>query len=203
MTHICVGTPTITGSINGLSPGRHQAIIWTKAGILLIGPLGTNFNEISINIHTFSFNKVHFKMSSGKWRPFCLARNVLNQRHRPCMRGILYMSREGTSPTHGLYQHHKKHAACDKYVSSYGFYLQVYPMAAVGKCMASWIRVGDREGQMSTVYFYTDALHNTLTFQYRCGYHSKSCHDTWNLNHFYRMAYRKWVSFDAIYKWND
>ena len=33
---------------NGLSPGRRQAIIWTSAGILLIGPLRTNFSEILI-----------------------------------------------------------------------------------------------------------------------------------------------------------
>ena len=39
---------TIFGSGNGLSPGRHQAIIWTSARILLIGPSGTNFNEILI-----------------------------------------------------------------------------------------------------------------------------------------------------------
>ena len=43
-THICVGKLTIIASDNGLSPGRRQAIIWTNAGILLIGPLGTNFN---------------------------------------------------------------------------------------------------------------------------------------------------------------
>ena len=30
--------------------GRHQAIIWTNAGILLIGPLGTNFYEFEIFI---------------------------------------------------------------------------------------------------------------------------------------------------------
>ena len=45
-------------SNNDLSSGRHQVIILTNAGILLIGPLGTNFSEI------------HFKMSSGK-RPQC------------------------------------------------------------------------------------------------------------------------------------
>ena len=38
VTHICVGNLTIIGSDNGLSPGRRQAIIWTNAGILLIGP---------------------------------------------------------------------------------------------------------------------------------------------------------------------
>ena len=48
------------------------AIIWTNAGILLIGPLGTNFNEIVIEIRIFSFQKIHFKMSSAKWGPFCL-----------------------------------------------------------------------------------------------------------------------------------
>ena len=32
------------------SPGRRQAILWINAGILLIGPLGTNFNEILMEI---------------------------------------------------------------------------------------------------------------------------------------------------------
>ena len=72
-----VSNLTIIGSDNGLSPGRRQAIIWINAGILLIGPLGTNFNEILIEIQTFSFRKIHLKMSSGKWRPFCLGLNVL------------------------------------------------------------------------------------------------------------------------------
>ena len=75
--YICVSKQTIIGSYNGLSPGRRQAIIWTNAGILLIGPLGTNFREILIGIQTFSFKKIHLKMSSAKWRPFCLGLNVL------------------------------------------------------------------------------------------------------------------------------
>ena len=54
VTHICVGKLSIIGSDNGLSPGRRQAIIWNNAGILLIGPLGTNFSDILIVIHTFS-----------------------------------------------------------------------------------------------------------------------------------------------------
>ena len=78
MTHICVGNLTIIGSDNGLSPGRRQAIIWTNAGILLIGPLGTNFSEILIGINKFSFTKMHLKMSSAKWRPFSLGLNVLS-----------------------------------------------------------------------------------------------------------------------------
>ena len=77
VTHICVGKLTIIGSDNGLSPGRRQAVIWTNAGILLIGHWGTNFSESLIGIHTFSFKKIHLKMSSAKWRPFCLGLNVL------------------------------------------------------------------------------------------------------------------------------
>ena len=77
VTHICVGNRIIIGSDNGLSPGRRQAIILTNADMLLIGPVGTNFNEILIEIHTFSFKKMHLNMSSGKWRPFCLGLNVL------------------------------------------------------------------------------------------------------------------------------
>ena len=76
VTHIYVFNLTIVGSDDGLSPGRCQAIIWTNAGILLIGPLGTNFSEILIGIQTFWFKKMLLKMSSAKWRPFCLGLNV-------------------------------------------------------------------------------------------------------------------------------
>ena len=61
VTHKCVSKLTIIGSDNGLSPGPRQAIIWTNAGILLIGPLETNFSEILIEIYTFSFKKIHLK----------------------------------------------------------------------------------------------------------------------------------------------
>ena len=77
VTHICVGNSTIIVSDNGLSPYRRQAIIWTNAGILLIGPLGTNLSEILIEILTFSFMKMRLKVSSAKRRPFCLGLNVL------------------------------------------------------------------------------------------------------------------------------
>ena len=76
VTQICVNKFTIIGSDNGLSPIRCQAIIRTNVGILLIRTLGTNFSEISIQIHTFSNKKMHLTMSSGKCRPFCLL-NVL------------------------------------------------------------------------------------------------------------------------------
>ena len=46
--HVCVSKLTITDSF-----GRHQAIIWTNAVILLIRPIVRNFNEIPIDIHKF------------------------------------------------------------------------------------------------------------------------------------------------------
>ena len=69
--HIYVSKLTSIGSDNGLSPGWRQAIIWTNAAIFLIGTLGTNFSEILIKIQIFSFMKMHLKISSVKWRPFC------------------------------------------------------------------------------------------------------------------------------------
>ena len=77
VTHISVSKLATIGSDNGLSPDRRHAIIWTNAGILLIGPLGINFSEILSEIHTFAFKKMRLKMSSGKLRPFCLGLNVL------------------------------------------------------------------------------------------------------------------------------
>ena len=68
VTHIWVGKLTVIGSDNGLLPGRRQAIFWTNAVILLIGPMGTNFSEILTKIYAFSFRKMHLEMSSAKWR---------------------------------------------------------------------------------------------------------------------------------------
>ena len=73
VTHICVGQLIIICSDNGLSPRRHQAIIWTNAGILLIRPSEQNFSQILFRNQIFSFKKMHLKMSSAKWRSFVSA----------------------------------------------------------------------------------------------------------------------------------
>ena len=70
MTHTCVSNLIIIGSDTDLSPGRGQAIIRTNADMLQIGPLETNFSEVLISIHIFSFSKMYLKLSSGKYRPF-------------------------------------------------------------------------------------------------------------------------------------
>ena len=68
-THVCISKLTIIASDNGLLTDRRQAIIWTNTGVLLIGPLGTNFSEILIEILTFLFKKMHLKVSSAKlWK---------------------------------------------------------------------------------------------------------------------------------------
>ena len=48
VTHICVSKLPIIESDNGLAPG-----------LLLIGPIGTNFSDIIIGIKIFSFKKMH------------------------------------------------------------------------------------------------------------------------------------------------
>ena len=88
MTHICVGNLATIGSDNGLSPDRRQAIIWTNAGILLIGPWGTKFGEILIEILTFLLKEMRLKVSSAKWRPFCLGLNVSIMWYDPGVYGI-------------------------------------------------------------------------------------------------------------------
>ena len=76
VTHICVRKLTTIGSDNGLSPARRQANIWTNAGILLIGPLGTNFSEIfypnsSIFINENALENVVCEMACILSRPQC------------------------------------------------------------------------------------------------------------------------------------
>ena len=74
------------GQDNGLSPGWHQTIILTNAGISLMRPLVINFSEILIKINVFWFEKMHLKMSFPKWCIFifhwCCLDSFLLLRHR-------------------------------------------------------------------------------------------------------------------------
>ena len=56
---------------NGLSHGQHQAIAWNNADLLSIEPSGANSNESQRKTGTFSFRKMHFKMSYTTWQTFC------------------------------------------------------------------------------------------------------------------------------------
>ena len=87
VTHACVNKLRSIGSDNGLSPGGRQAIIWPNGEIFLIGPLGINSSEILIASNTFSFMKMHLKMSSAKWRLFRFGLNELITTGRACHPG--------------------------------------------------------------------------------------------------------------------
>ena len=80
LTHICVSKLTIISSNNNLWPDWRQVNMWANAGSLSIKNLGTNFSEIRSEIDIFSFTKMHLKMSSAKWRLYCVGLNVLNRR---------------------------------------------------------------------------------------------------------------------------
>ena len=66
-----------TGSDNGLSLGRRQAIICTNADIAPITPQGKKLNKTSFEIQIFSFKKMQFNVPPAKWRPFYLIPVVL------------------------------------------------------------------------------------------------------------------------------
>ena len=100
MTHICVGNQTIIGSDNGLSPDRRQAIIWINAEILLIEPLGTNFNKILIEIYTLSFKKMHLKISSGKWKAISSRPQCVKVGNSPTLSCRLFIPFIHPSPSH-------------------------------------------------------------------------------------------------------
>ena len=88
--YICVGNLTIIGSDNGLSLAQHQAIIWTNARILLIGPTGTNITLIlNQNLSIFIQEKA-LKLMSAKWRPLFLGLNVLTSLPSVCSVGPLF-----------------------------------------------------------------------------------------------------------------
>ena len=72
VTHIYISKLTIIGSDTGMSSDRCQAIIWTNAGIYLIG-----ISEMLSKIRTFLFTKMHMNILSVKWRQFCFGLNVL------------------------------------------------------------------------------------------------------------------------------
>ena len=63
---------TMISSDNGLAPEHRQTIFWTNTGILLIGPLGTNFSEILIEIQAFFLNIIRLKMTYANIGHFVL-----------------------------------------------------------------------------------------------------------------------------------
>ena len=71
----CVKGPlAITSSDNGLLPVQCQAIIWTNAHLLS----GMHFSEMWNEIDIINFLIMYMKISSAKWKSFCLSLNLIN-----------------------------------------------------------------------------------------------------------------------------
>ena len=77
MTNICVSKLTIIGSDNGLSPGRHQPIIWTNTGLLISGTVQTYFRKIFLFLRKW-FSKRHFVEGRSYTRIGWVARGPLH-----------------------------------------------------------------------------------------------------------------------------
>ena len=133
VTHKCVSKLTIIGSDNGLSPDRRQAIIWTNAGLLLIGPLVTNFSEILIEILAFSFKKMRLKVSSVKWRPFCLGLNVLTDCRSKIDSAFESATHEIFGPRWNYLWYLNWHMPCKVHILGYFIIHSKYP--PVSRCM--------------------------------------------------------------------
>ena len=86
MTHIFVSKLTLIVSDNGLSPGWHQAIFRTIAGILLIEPLGTRFSEI-----------IHFQPRKCIWKSL-----LRNGDHFVSMSCVMVDLANGSAASHYL-----------------------------------------------------------------------------------------------------
>ena len=73
-----------------------------NAGSLSIRPLETTFSEIVIKIQNDSFTKMHLKLSSAKWRPFCPGemRYLMGS---PCPGSIVHTNRELNIPWTHIY----------------------------------------------------------------------------------------------------
>ena len=75
VTHICVSQLITIVSDNGWPAPSHYLKQWWN---IVIWTREKKFQwKILIEIYTFSFTKMHLKMSSGKWRPSSICLNML------------------------------------------------------------------------------------------------------------------------------
>ena len=72
MTHACVSKLSLIGA----KPLSELMLTYCPLDSQPI----TYFNELSTEIQTFSYKKIHHKMASAPWVPFCLDLNVLSLR---------------------------------------------------------------------------------------------------------------------------
>ena len=76
MTHLYVSKLTRIGSHNRLAPWPAPSHYLTQCWDIVNSNPRNWLRWILSKIHTSSFKKMHLKMSSAKWRQFCLGLNV-------------------------------------------------------------------------------------------------------------------------------
>ena len=176
MTHIRVRELNIVGLDNGLSSGRRQAIIWTNAGILLSGPLATNFSEILIAIYIFSLKKIYMEMSSGNWWPFRLGLNVL----------INHMNEATVEDMNDIYQC-KLH-----FVAKYDQFAHIHTLHAYRKIAKLVLNIRSIRVLLSTTYQFPNFNGSSLDMDK--SFHSKS-YNGYN--------YLSWLKLIHASKWGS
>ena len=101
MPHICViesGQHWLRRGLVAYAAPKHYP---NQCYVIIIGPLGTNFSELLIEIQRFSFAKMHLYISSAKWRPFCPGELSLHNRFIGNRWNILYIKSRSSLYTCG------------------------------------------------------------------------------------------------------
>ena len=93
--------------------------------LLLIGPLGTNFNEFFYQNTKFSFTKMHPEISSAIWWPFCLGGDELNMMS-PCILTPRQQGSKSISEYTRLYCHRFHNTRWNSRFNAIMIYIYIY-----------------------------------------------------------------------------
>ena len=89
---------------------------------------GTIFSAIWIKIHNFTFTKIHLKMPSTKWRPFCLRGNEFNKSLTANVRWTMAQD----------YLNHWQYDECNWTKTVQGMVLAGPIRLSLGLCLRGW-----------------------------------------------------------------
>ena len=123
---------------------RYWLVAWSapchyqiNAGILLIGPLETNFSEILIGSQTFSFKKMHLKMSAILSLPQCVKRKDILLIDRKSHK-ILYRQDRGFKSSCGWLHNSTVHPSLSERLND--AYMHQYIRPPLVQIMACYLR---------------------------------------------------------------
>ena len=154
-----------------LLPLWNQAIIGTNAGILSITPSATNFNKILMKIQLFPFKKMHLKMLSAKWHPFCIRLNVSQWNdisfaltHHYLFTVVEFICFKGYDQVH---QHFRIMSACSPaFRNSISMFISTSEFCMFFRITKFWVSlVPPKRGQNISGPHFTDNFCNFTLFQ--------------------------------------